>query len=218
VAYTHDSAHCTFAVTDAVPLMVKVHELRFDPPLEQAPDQIAERPVVTRSVIEVPIANDAEPAPPVETLMPAGLDATLWPLRPVTFTVSVALCGGGGGGDAGETVSVVVTVAPLQLAEIVTGVDVLTAVVEIGNVKVLAPPDMVTLAGTVATLGLLLDSDTVALPPGGGPDNRTVPLAPEPPVTSWGLPTHPAASPGADRPPASSPSTSRSSSPRRTRP
>jgi hypothetical protein len=78
-------------------------------------------------------------------------------------------------------------VAPPQLAEIVTGVDVLTAVVEIGNVKVLAPPDMVTLAGTLATLGLLLDSDTVALPPGGGPDNRTVPLALEPPVTVVGL-------------------------------
>ena len=168
-------------------MIVNVHELRLDPPLEQAPDQMAERPVVTRSVIEVPIANDAEPVPPVETLMPAGLDETRWPLRPVTFTVSVAFCGGGGGGEAAETVSVVVTVAPAQLAEIVTGVEALTAEVEIGNVKVLAPPDMVTLAGTLAALGLLLDSDTVALPPGGGPESRTVPKAPEPPLTVVGL-------------------------------
>jgi hypothetical protein len=92
-----------------VPLIVKVHELRFDPPLEQAPDQIAERPVVTVNLIDVPIGNEAEPLPPVVTLMPVGLDATRSPLRPVTFTVSVAFSGGGG---AGETVRVVVTVAP----------------------------------------------------------------------------------------------------------
>jgi hypothetical protein len=73
-----------------VPPIVKVHEVLFDPPVEQLPDQIAERPVVTVSVIEVPIANDAEPLLPVGTLMPAGLDDTRWPLRPVTFTVSVA--------------------------------------------------------------------------------------------------------------------------------
>ena len=31
------------------------------PPLEQAPDQMAERPLVTVSVIDVPMVNDADP-------------------------------------------------------------------------------------------------------------------------------------------------------------
>jgi hypothetical protein len=180
-------AHCTFAVTVAVPLIVKVHEVLLDPPLEQLPDQIAERPVVTVSVTEVPTAKDAEPLPPVVTLMPAGLEDTRWPLRPVTFTVSVAFCGGGGAAAA-VTVSVAVVVTPPQLAEIVTCVEVLTAEVEIGNVKVLEGAATVTVAGTVAAPGLLLDSDTVAAPPcGGGPDSLTVPLAPSPPVTVDGL-------------------------------
>jgi hypothetical protein len=96
-------------VTDAVPPIVKVHDCLFDPPVEQPPDQTAERPPATVRVTEVPTANDAEPLLPVATLMPAGLDVTRWPLRPVTVTVRVAFCGGGG---AADTVSVDVTVAP----------------------------------------------------------------------------------------------------------
>jgi hypothetical protein len=42
-------------------------------------------------VIAVFEANDAEPVLPVETLMPAGLEVTLSPLRPVAVTVSVAV-------------------------------------------------------------------------------------------------------------------------------
>jgi hypothetical protein len=76
------------------------------PPLEQAPDQIASRPLLTLSVIDVPDANDAEPVLPTLTLMPAGLDVTLSPLRPVALTLSVAAW------LAGFTVSVVVRVTP----------------------------------------------------------------------------------------------------------
>ena len=97
------------AVTDAVPPIVNVHDFVFDPPLEQLPDQIAERSFVTVNVIAVPIANELEPLLPVATLMPAGLEDTRSPLRPVAVTVSVALCGGA---DAGATVSVAVAVAP----------------------------------------------------------------------------------------------------------
>ena len=61
------------------------------PPLEQAPDQIASRPLVTLSVIDVPVANDAEPVLPTLTLIPAGLDVMRSPLRPVAETVSVAI-------------------------------------------------------------------------------------------------------------------------------
>lgn len=53
------------------------------PPLEHAPDQIASRPFVTLSVIDVPTLNDADPVLPTFTLIPAGLDVTRSPLRPV---------------------------------------------------------------------------------------------------------------------------------------
>ena len=62
----------------------------FSPPLEHAPDQIASRPSVTLSVIDVPALNDADPVVPTDTLMPAGLDSTRSPLRPDAVTVSVA--------------------------------------------------------------------------------------------------------------------------------
>ena len=68
------------------------------PPLEQAPDQTAERPLVTVSVIDVPMVNDADPLVPVATLMPAGVEVILSPLRPLALTVSVAVCAGGAAG------------------------------------------------------------------------------------------------------------------------
>ena len=83
-------SHCTFAVTVAVPPSVNVQVFVLLPPLEQAPDQIASRPFVTLSVIAVPVANEADPVLPTLTLMPAGVDVTRSPLRPVAVTVSVA--------------------------------------------------------------------------------------------------------------------------------
>jgi hypothetical protein len=94
-------------VTVALPLNVKVHDLVLLPPLEQAPDQIASRPLVTLNVIDVPVANDADPVLPTLTLMPAGLDVTRSPLRPVAVSVKVAAC------DGGVTVNVAVLLAPL---------------------------------------------------------------------------------------------------------
>jgi hypothetical protein len=78
-------------VTDAAPVNVNVQLLVLFPPLEHAPDQIASRPFVTLSVIAVPVENDADPALPTGTLMPAGLDVTRSPLRPVAVTLSVAV-------------------------------------------------------------------------------------------------------------------------------
>jgi hypothetical protein len=77
-------------VTDAVPVSVNVHVLVLLPPLEQAPDQMALRPLETRSVIDVPVANDAEALLPTATSIPAGLEVTRSPLRPLAVTVSVA--------------------------------------------------------------------------------------------------------------------------------
>ena len=83
--------HCTFAVTDAVPMIVNAHVLLLFPPLEHDPDQIASRPFETLSVIAVPVVNDPDPELPTVTLMPAGLEVTRSPLLPVAVTVSVTV-------------------------------------------------------------------------------------------------------------------------------
>jgi len=94
-------SYCTLAVTVAAAVSVKVHVLVLFPPLEHAPDQIASRPFDTLSVIEVPVLNDADPELPTATLIPAGLDVTRSPLRPVAVTVKVAGCPGGGAAPCG---------------------------------------------------------------------------------------------------------------------
>ncbi len=78
-------------MTDAVPVNVNVQLFVLFPPLEQAPDQIASRPFETLSVIAVPVENDADPVLPTATLIPAGLEVTRSPLRPVAVTLSVAV-------------------------------------------------------------------------------------------------------------------------------
>ena len=78
-------------MTVAVPVNVNVHVFVLLPPLEQAPDHIASRPFETLSVMDVPVANGADPVLPTATLIPAGLDVTRSPLRPLAVTVSVAL-------------------------------------------------------------------------------------------------------------------------------
>jgi hypothetical protein len=80
-------------VTEALPFNVKVQIFVLFPPLEQAPDQMTSRSFVARSVIAVPIANDAEPVLPTATLIPLGVDVTRSPPRPVAVMVSVAVCG-----------------------------------------------------------------------------------------------------------------------------
>ena len=71
---------------------------------------MASRPLETRNVTDVPVANEAVPLLPDVTLMPAGVEVMRSPLRPVAVTVSVTVCpgGGGGGGAAAVTVSVAV--------------------------------------------------------------------------------------------------------------
>jgi hypothetical protein len=68
----------------------------------------------------------------------------------------------------------------------VTGVDVVTAVVFTVNVALLAPAAIVTLAGTPAA-PLLLESSTCAPPVGAGPLSVTVPVEGDPPVTLVGF-------------------------------
>jgi hypothetical protein len=81
------------AVTGALPFSVNVQVFVLFPPLEQAPDQMTSRLLVALSVILVPVVNEADPLLPTATLMPAGLEVTRSPPRPVAVTVSVAVCG-----------------------------------------------------------------------------------------------------------------------------
>ena len=70
----------------------------------------------------------------------------------------------------------------------VTGVDVVTALVLTVNVALLAPAATVTLAGTVAVGVLLLVRVTGAPPVGAGPLSVTVPVEDcAPPVTVVGF-------------------------------
>jgi len=89
--------YCTLAVTAASASSVSVQVFRLLPPLEQAPDQMASRPLLTLRVMEVPDPNVALPLLPTVTLIPAGDEVTRSPLRPDAVTVSVRGLAGGGG-------------------------------------------------------------------------------------------------------------------------
>jgi hypothetical protein len=69
----------------------------------------------------------------------------------------------------------------------VTGVDVVTALVLTVNVALLAPAATVTVAGTVAVDVLLLERETTEPPVGAGPLSVTVPVEGDPPVTLVGF-------------------------------
>jgi hypothetical protein len=89
-ALTRSSSYCTLALTEALPVTVNRHVFTLLPPLEQAPDQIAPRPLETVSVTDVPVVNVAEPELPTATLIPTGLEVTRSPVLPVAVTVTVA--------------------------------------------------------------------------------------------------------------------------------
>ncbi|MDX6377931.1 MAG: hypothetical protein QOE98_2234 [Gaiellaceae bacterium] len=160
---------------------MNVQDLVLLEPLEHAPDQMADRPSLAVSVILVPVANEADPLLPTATLIPAGLDVIRVPLRPVAVTVSVAAW------EGGLTVSVAVRVTAPAVAVIVTGVDVATAVVAIAKLALVAPCATETLAGSVATAVLLLDSVTANPPAGAADVSVIVPCDAAPPVTLAGV-------------------------------
>ncbi len=105
------------------------------------------------------------------------------PVTLVGFSVSEERVGRA----CGSTVSEAVLVTPAYDAEMVTGVDAVTALVLTVNVALLAPAAIVTLAGTLAA-PLLLESSTCAPPVSAGPLSVTVPVEDcPPPVTLVGF-------------------------------
>ena len=86
----------------------------------------------------------------------------------------------------GVTVSVAVRVAPADPV-IVTGVEADTADVVTVNVRLVLPAATVTLAGTVATDVLLLDSETTVPPDGAALVRVAVPCEVPPPARLAGL-------------------------------
>src|SRR5262245_28254622 len=96
---------------------------------------------------------------------------------------------GAGKGPVGRgfTVSAAVRVTALKVAEMVTEAGLATVSDETVKVVLLAPAPTVTLAGTVATVVLLLDSATTAPPAGAALVSVTVPCEVAPPVTLAGF-------------------------------
>lgn len=112
------------AVTAPSALRVKAQVLVRFPPLEHAPDQIADLPFETERVMFVPDANDACPELPTATRIPAGVEVTVSPLRPFAVTVRVKV-----GGAAGFTNRGASCCNPPAVAKTVSPVCVVTTAV-----------------------------------------------------------------------------------------
>ena len=114
---------------------------------------------------------------PVEVPAPATLlgfsvsEVRVAPEMGVGVTVSVAFCG----------------VAPAREAEILTVVEVVTAMVVTGNVPTVPPAATITLEGTVATDVLLLARETTVPPAGAAVLIVTLPVDGFPPLTLVGF-------------------------------
>jgi hypothetical protein len=136
--------------------------------------------VATLLLLESDTENPPDGAAAVSVTVPCD------PFPPATDAGLTETAESAAGGGTGTTVNVAVRVAVPLLAVIVTGVDVVTALVPIANVAVVEPCATVTLAGTVATV-LLLESDTANPPDGAAAVSVTVPCDPFPPTTDDGL-------------------------------
>src|SRR5882757_4951481 len=144
--------------------------------------------VTLAGTLAAPLLLESSTCAPPVSAGPLSVTAPVEGDPPVTlvgFSVSEARVGPGGGW--GVTVSEPVCVTPVDNAEIVTGVELATAIVVTCTVARLSPAATVTLAGTVAAEVLLLDRETTVPPVGAGPLSITVPVDGFPPLTLVGL-------------------------------
>ena len=132
-------------------------------------------------LLESDTTNPPDGAAAVSVTVPSD------PFPPITDVGLSETAESAAGGGTGVTVTVAVRVTLPALAVIVTGVDVVTTLVPTANVAVVEPCATVTLAGTVATDVLLLESDTANPPDGAAAVSVTVPCDPFPPTTEDGL-------------------------------
>jgi len=109
------------------------------------------------------------------------------PVPPVTLEGFTETADSEAGAAGGVTESVAVRVTPSNVALTTADVDALTALVEIVKLALLLPAGTVTLAGTVATPALLLESDTSTPPDGAAAVSVTVPCDVLPPTTVAGF-------------------------------
>src|ERR1043166_413079 len=174
--------YCTFAVTDEFAFTVSVQLLALAPLLEQAPPQIASRPLATLSVTTVPGATCVFPVLPGAPSSPAGFEMTCSPLRPPAVTASDMVVGA----TTGFSVSVAERVTPPPETEIVTTVCVLTGVVLIWTPPCVFPAGISTELETPATAGLLLLTWKIWSVAEGAP-MVTVANEPADPLTEAGL-------------------------------
>ena len=164
--------------TGAVPRL-NLHRVCVLPPSQVTPDQVTDR--LAWSSTRLLLVKQALPVFPLDTLSPLGLDVTV-PARPVTLSVTFDLPAAHAPA-AGFTVKDADLVTPPELAVTVTDTDAVTDEVAIVKPALVAPAATVTLAGTVATAVLLLESVTTVPPEGAAAVSVTVPLTELPPVT-----------------------------------
>ena len=141
-----------------MPLSVNVQLVRLLPPLEQAPEKMAERPPDTVSVIDVPVVNEADPRVAGRDADARWVDVTLSPLRPLA-TPSGQRSAPVAAAVPRLTVTVAVRVTPFYVAVMVAVVSADTLVVFTVKPRAVVPDATVTLDGMLTTAGLLLDSE-----------------------------------------------------------
>src|SRR4051812_8099861 len=120
---------------------------------------------------------------PTGTLIPAGLEVTRSPLRPLAETVNVTVEGGGGAG--GFTVKVPIAWRPPAVAKTERAVDVVTGDVGTEKLNVCSPAGTVTLGGGLAA-ALFEVRFTMNPPAGAGFVRPMMPVVGSPPVTLFG--------------------------------
>jgi hypothetical protein len=134
------------------------------------------------------VSATAAPPPGAAPLSVTVPCAVAPPLTEVGLSASPLTTGPVVPGAGAKTVRVALDVTPAYVAEIVTGVRVVTEVLVVAvKVALVAPAGIVTLAGTVATEGLPLFRVTLAPPAGAAALRLTVPCDICPPFTAPGL-------------------------------